>query len=135
MDKNKQLIILGVLILVFIVMVVMRSGKPQKRAVVAPTAAPTKTVVPKTEGLKERKMSTYQNWRRDPFAVGSTPGLGGELVLTGIIWEEGQPYCIINDKIARVGQEVGGCEVLRIEKESVTVKVGDEIRILRIGGK
>ena len=135
MGKNKQLIILGVLILAFVVMIVMRSGKPQKKSVVAPTAAPTKTVVPRTEELKERKMSTYQSWGRDPFAVGSTRGLEGDLVLTGIIWEEGQPHCIINDKIAKVGQEVGGCEVLRIEKESVTVKVGDEIRILRIGGK
>jgi hypothetical protein len=93
-------------------------------------------VVLNAGAARERRTSAYKEWGRDPFAIGSAAAeLSGDLVLTGILWEEGKPYCIINGKIAKVGHEIVGCKILKIEKDSVTVKVGDEIRVLRIGGK
>lgn len=114
MDKNKrQAMILGAFVLILPAL-----------------------VAPKAVTAKERKASAYKDWGRDPFAVGSTAAeLSGDLILTGILWEEGKPYCIINGKIVKVGHEIAGCKILKIEKDSVTVKVGDEIRVLRIGGK
>lgn len=114
MDENKQqLIILGAIVLILLIV-----------------------VAPKAETVKERKTSSYKDWGRDPFAVGSAAAeLSGDLVLTGILWEEGKPYCIINGRIAKVGHEIAGCKILKIEKDNVTVRVGDEIRVLRIGGK
>lgn len=137
MGKNKQqLIILGAVVLIFLIAVVMRIGKPRQKTSGTPTIVPITTVAPKVEMPKERKTSAYKDWGRDPFAVGSAAAeLSGDLVLTGILWEEGKPYCIINGKIAKVGHEIAGCKILKIEKDSVTVKVGDEVRVLRIGGK
>lgn len=136
MDKNKQqLIILGAAILVFIMIVVMKTSKPKQRPSVAPTKAPTATVSPRVEVSKGRITSVFQSWGRDPFAVGSVAESSGDLVLTGIIWDENNPYCIINGKVVKRNDEFSGCKILEIKKDSVTVKVGDEIRILRIGGK
>ncbi|KPK38176.1 MAG: hypothetical protein AMJ78_10375 [Omnitrophica WOR_2 bacterium SM23_29] len=137
MDKTKQqFIILGVLILLFIIIFVKVGIHPRKKPHRAPKAAPTETVAPKVEALKKRKASAFQNWGRDPFAVGSAAAeFARDLILTGILWEKGEPFCIINGKIGKVGDKVAGCKILGIEKDRVTVKVGDEIRILKIGGK
>lgn len=137
MDKDKQkLIILGALVLFFIIILATRGGKHKPSIGTAPTVTPTAVVRPKIEAAGERKVSAFKSWGRDPFAVGgATTDAGGDLILTGIIWDEKRPYCIINGRLSKKGDEIFGCVILEIKKDSVTVKVGDEIRILRIGGR
>ncbi|MFH1779013.1 MAG: hypothetical protein ABH847_03165 [Candidatus Omnitrophota bacterium] len=136
MSKSKlQLIILGALFLASII-IFAKIGKHPPKPHIMPKPAPAVTVAPQVEVPKERKASAFQNWGRDPFAVGSAAyEFSGDLILTGILWEEGKPFCIINGRIAKVGHKVAGCKILKIEKDSVTVRVGDEIRVLKIGGK
>jgi len=136
-DKDKQLkIVLGVVILIFAVMVLTAVFKPRHKKVAAPakTAAQPEAVQQKAEAVKERRVSSFKDWGRDPFTVGtSAVELSGDLVLSGIIWDAKKPYCIINEKVVKVGDEISGYKVVEIKKDSVSVHAGDQIRVLKVG--
>ncbi|MBU9888705.1 MAG: hypothetical protein KTQ49_02400 [Candidatus Omnitrophica bacterium] len=77
--------------------------------------------------------------RRDPFnksaglaAAGSlAPGLSG--YLEGIIYDPVKhSYAVFGGKTYRVGERVGDATVLKIEKDSVLIRVNNEERTLRI---
>lgn len=140
MDKNRQqLIILGVVVAIFIVSTVITVYKPRaKRAAKARSlarAAALAAAMPKSAPQKERIISSFKSWGRDPFAIGvsSTEEESGPVLLSGIFCDPQKSYCIIGGKVAKVGDEVSGYRILEINKDTVTVKVGDEIRVLRIG--
>lgn len=137
MDKNKQqLMIFGVVSLIFIVMLVMSFSKSRRNAAVGPVKEPVKIQAFLTEPVGQRKTTAFQNWGRDPFALGGTTATvesSGDLVLTGIFWDEVKPYCIINGKVVKVGNEIAGFRVLEIKKDSVIVQDQDKISILRLG--
>ena len=139
-DKNRQqLIILGVVVAVFIVATAITIYKPYaKRAAKARSlarAAALAAEMPKSAPQKERIISSFKSWGRDPFAigVGSTEEGSGPVLLSGIFCDPPKSYCIIDGKVAKVGDEVSGYRILEIKKDTVTVKIGDEIRILRVG--
>ena len=137
MDKNKQqLIILGVVVAILIVATVMTVFRPRaKKAEQAKTHSAAATAVQKTAPQKGQIISSSKSWGRDPFAIGggSTEEGGGPVSLSGIFCDPPKSYCIIDGKVAKVGDEVSGYRILEINKDTVTVKVGDEIRTLRIG--
>lgn len=138
MDKDKQLkIVLGVVILIFAVMVLTAILKPRHKKVAAPAkTAAQEEVVQKAEAPKQRKTSSFKDWGRDPFTMGtSAVELSGDLVLSGIIWDAKKPYCIINEKLVKAGDKISGYKILEINKDSVTVESGDGIRILKVGRK
>ena len=136
-DKNKQqLAILGVVIAIFIIVTAMavlklRAKKPEE-AKTAPAAA---GAAQRPALQKERMKSSFKSWGRDPFAVGGGPAEAGAgpASLSGIFSDPPKSYCIMDGKVAKVGDEVSGCKILEITKDTVTVKAGDEIRTLRIG--
>ncbi len=133
MEKNRrQLMILGVVVLIFIVMVVMGLSKRRPGAgKTQPAAAVAGVQTVKT--VKERPASAFPNWGRDPFAVGSSPvSTGGELILTGIVWDQKRPYCILNGKVLGKGDEILGYKILEIKQDSVVVKAGDETKLLKV---
>ena len=98
-------------------------------------AAALAAAVPKSAPQKERIISSFKSWGRDPFAIGTGPAEegSGPVLLSGIFCDPPKSYCIIDGKVAKVGDEVSGYRILEISKDTVTVKVGDEIRVLRIG--
>ena len=55
--------------------------------------------------------------------------------LEGIMWDPVDPYVIINDEILRVGDELDGVTILKIEKESVTFGVKDKTIVVPLIGK
>ncbi|MDD5072935.1 MAG: hypothetical protein PHX64_03545 [Candidatus Omnitrophica bacterium] len=137
MDKNKQqLVILGVVIAIFIAVTAMavlkpRAKKPEEAKAAPAAAAPAQKPV----FQKERMTSLFKSWGRDPFAIGGGPAEvgAGPASLSGIFCDPGKSYCIIDGKVAKVGDQVSGYKILEITKDTVTVKSGDEIRTLRIG--
>lgn len=138
MDRDKQLkIVLGVVILIFAVMVLTAILKPRHKKAAAPAqAAAQEEVAQKAEAPKQRKTSSFKDWGRDPFTMGtSAVELSGDLVLSGIIWDAKKPYCIINEKVVKIGDGISGYKILEINKDSVTVESGDGIRILKVGRK
>lgn len=140
MDKNKQqLIILQIVIAIFIVSTAVTFYRPYARRVAKARslakAAALAAAMPKSAPQKERIVSSFKSWGRDPFVIGAGPTAegGGPILLTGIFCDPPKSYCIIDGKVAKVGDEVSGYTILEIKKDSVTVRIGDEIRILRVG--
>jgi hypothetical protein len=134
-DKDKQLkIILGVVVLVFIVMVLAAILKPRHKEPAAPAKAAAQTAVPRAEASRQRKVSSFSDWGRDPFTMGPRAvELSGDLVLSGIIWDAKKPYCIINERVVKVGDEISGYKVVDIKKDSVSVRAGEQVKVLRVG--
>ena len=57
------------------------------------------------------------------------------LKVEGILWDPNDPYVIINDNILRVGDEIEGIMILKIEKESVTFGYKDKTLVVPLIGK
>ncbi|MDD5270581.1 MAG: hypothetical protein PHE80_05250 [Candidatus Omnitrophica bacterium] len=137
MDKNKrQIMILAVVILAFVVFLLAAAMKPKparKPAAQAPGAAVNAVANKPAEALSPGK-SSFPSWGRDPFAVGSVPVQAtGDLSLSGIFWDAKKPVCLIDGKMLKAGDEISGAKVLEINKDTVLLKVGDELRTLRVG--
>ena len=137
MDKNKQqLMVLGVVIAILITAVIITVLKPRAKKPEAVKTAPAAAAQAQKPILrKERMKSSFKSWGRDPFAVGggAVETGAGPGSLSGIFCDPLKSYCIIDGKVAKVGDEVSGYKILEITKDNVTVKAGDEIRTLRIG--
>jgi hypothetical protein len=127
--------ILAAVVAVFFVFLLaaMTRSRPAKKA--APAAA---AAVPAAESrppaVSGPGKSSFPSWGRDPFAVGSVPVQAtGELSLSGIIWDAKKPVCLIDGKMLKVGDEISGAKVIEINNDTVLLKVGDELRTLRVG--
>lgn len=77
--------------------------------------------------------------KRSPF---SPPGSGPEgndtsnvdlnLTVNGIIWDDNEPYAIIDDKIVKKGDTITGALVFEIQKNEVILKIKDKMFVLKI---
>lgn len=67
-----------------------------------------------------------EGWGRDPFSLAATSigDIGLEsLILNGIMWDEDNPYAIINTDVVKVGDTLGsGIIVVEITKNSVILE-------------
>lgn len=134
-DKQSKMIfaLIASLFVLTILIVFFRSPRGSPKVFPAAVSA---SAIKKDEVLTVRKMSVFQEWGRDPFVTGPAAAVSrGDLALNGICYETGNSCCIINDKIVKTGDEVNGATVMKIQKDSVTVKVGSDIRILKVGRK
>ncbi len=144
MDKRKiELIITGVLIVVFIV-VLASSFKPRrpKRVTRPPAKIKIKIEKPpplpkKTEGyvsatssqLAAQKKRAELDWGIDPFyhPIKKDVASSLRLVLKGVsIGKEKKNYAFINDEIVAEGEKVAGYEVVKVEKKRVLLRKGKE---------
>ena len=48
----------------------------------------------------------------------------------GILWNAESPMAILSGKVVRVGSRIGEAEVIRIERDGVTVRVNGEEKLL-----
>ena len=90
---------------------------PQNRNVVKPAEAP----------IDIAKYSSL-NWGRDPFrketsAPATVETSGPKWMLNGILFDESDPGAIIDGKMVRIGSEIKGARVLRIERKKVTLEI------------
>lgn len=87
------------------------------------------TVSTKPAVLTDRMMkrTPHESWGRNPFASKEAPAIalgGGALILNGIAWDEKSPQAIINDRIVKTGDEVGGSRVVTILQHKVILNDG-----------
>ncbi len=147
MDKKKiELIVTGILVLVF-VLVLLNSLKPKRGrrrssvSVPKPAATPNVTLPPpvvKGKGaareasakeLEEQKKRANLDWGIDPFYHPIRKEIigGSNLVLKGISIGKGRKgYACINDEIVSEGEKIAGYEVVKVEKDRVLLKKGQE---------
>lgn len=117
---------------VFLLAAMMRPRPAKKAALAAAAAVPA--AESRSPAVSGPGKSSFPSWGRDPFAVGSVPVQAtGELSLSGIIWDEKKPVCLIDGKMLKVGDEISGAKVIEINNDTVLLKVGDELRTLRVG--
>ena len=132
LDRQKiEIIAIAVLVFIFVVLFAGMLGKHSK-----PKAArQASRAVPKAADMKigpeakgpDPAFGEEQRWGRNPFTlVRSDVGerTRGNLVLHGIIWDEAKPCAIINGIVVSCGEKVGGCTVISIEKNNVTMDDG-----------
>jgi len=144
MDKKKiELIITGVLIVVFIV-VLINSFKPRrpKKVVKPPTEVKVKEIplVPIKVKEKEYNIATPSqlaaqkkraelDWGIDPFyhPIKKDVSSSLKLVLKGVSIGKGRKnYAFINDEIVAEGEKISGYEVVRVERNRVLLRRGKE---------
>ncbi len=64
---------------------------------------------------------------RDPFSRQSVSAVTARgLSLSGIAWDSEDPTAIIDSRIVRVGDEIGGYVVIEIRKDTVVLNNGTE---------
>jgi hypothetical protein len=130
--KKLEIIITTVLVLILIVLLVntFKSGRsPDPASGVA--AGPGAVSAP---GFEAREVPReYSNraaeWGRDPFYPVNIRGgadVASELELNGIIWDEKNPYAIINDEVLIEGDRIEGYDVVRIEEKRVILRSSTE---------
>ena len=85
----------------------------------------------------------YEKKGRDPFRPLITDdgklvqGFDGisleDIYLEGIIWDpQGDSIAMINGMILRRGDRIGDFEIIKIEKDRITLKSGNEQRLLKL---
>lgn len=72
-----------------------------------------KAVEKKGEGIKAKRNPFSEAERKKEEAL--TSGL----ILSGIVWDKNKPKAVINGRIVKVGDVVGGKTVTKIEKDRV----------------
>lgn len=137
MDKNrKQVIVLVIVLVLFFGLILAGMIKPKAKqaSVLSNAASQAATGENKAPVRQKRKKSAFETISRDPFSVGkAAAAVSGELLLSGIIWDPQKPYCIIDGKVVKVGDNVSGAKVMEITRDSVTIKTGDLLRTIRVG--
>ena len=145
MDKKKiELIITGILIVVFII-VLANSFKPRrpKKIVKLPTdikveelpSLPVKAIKEKEfniatpSQLAAQKKRAQLDWGIDPFyhPIKKDVSSSLRLVLKGVSIGKGRKnYAFINDEIVAEGEKISGYEVVRVERNRVLLRRGKE---------
>lgn len=141
MDKNKrQLLIFGVVVVILTAAIAMTLLKPRSKpaAKVKNTAGASGSAVPearKAMPQRERVRSSFKSWGRDPFTIGAgvTEQADGPVSLSGIFCDPQKSYCIIDGKVAKVGDEVSGYKILEITEDTVTIEAAGGIKTLKVG--
>ncbi len=82
------------------------------------------------EGIADKKP-----WGRNPFTFGAiasrAPG-ADSLELNGIVWDEYNPYAIVNNEVLKTGDVINGMTVLDIREKEIILDSGNEEYRLRL---
>ncbi len=126
---------IGVIFLIFLIIGNVQKIQAKKQSMAKAGAAVTSSMsVPITFETVEREESAIkQGWGRDPFSRGVSiaddVGLDG-LVLNGIMWDDVNPYAIINGDVIKVGDKLGSMKIIDITESSVILEQDNEHHIL-----
>ncbi|MCM8800674.1 MAG: hypothetical protein NC912_01455 [Candidatus Omnitrophica bacterium] len=142
MDKKiKELIITGILSVVFIMVIMnnLKTTSKKRKPPIAPPksttsslssnkATPVFTETPLDEKiLNLQKERLNLSWGRDPFSLEKgSEFVQSELHLKGISFgADKRGYAFINNEIVKAGDRVGDYEVVSVEKDKVTLQHRD----------
>ncbi|MEE8359343.1 MAG: hypothetical protein V3S04_00285 [Candidatus Omnitrophota bacterium] len=132
MDKKRgELIMVAVLVFILLALSINAYSKYMKRASkAAPVlqgliADETMPVVVKTSKAQAVKKLT---WGRDPFRLLKTKAKANtrDLILNGVIWDQDNPYAIINGEVVVSGDYIESNLVVYIGKRGVILDSGSE---------
>ena len=82
----------------------------------------------------ERKTDDRMKWRENPFVQPANDVAVGDLILSGIVYNNNNAAAIINDVIVSEGDRIGSNEILDIEKTRVLIRNENGIFSLFLGG-
>jgi hypothetical protein len=71
-------------------------------------------------------------FRRDPFAKQIIIQSSGYF-LSGIAWDDLNPKAIINNQVMEVGEKIHKGVIVKIEKDRVVIREGDDDRVFVLG--
>ncbi len=147
MDKMKKEIAITAVLLPFCLILIWKnfiSPGLRKEAAPAPPAGAVGGELVAAEGdggkaltdendVRLTKIREYASkpWDRNPFMMGETVKRA-PLALEGILWDPASPLAMINGDVYAVGETVGLYEVTLIEKNRVSLKLGDETLVLEL---
>ncbi len=161
--NTRQKILLGLLvIIVFIYVYTAFFSKPSKPKLPSDsfsigTPLPSKEVVKSSKDSIKANIGDstsvgsvkvkefYGDWgKRDPFfrevkrkivVEEKQPDEVMNLVLSGVQWANGKGIAVINNKIYYEGDFVDGKKLVKVEKNSIVLRIGEKEFILKLGEK
>lgn len=78
-----------------------------------------------SSSARQARRSQYKDYRRNPFAPASvSQSQGSGLQLGGIMHDDKESYCLINDQIVRIGDAVGAYRLTAIANNKATLSDG-----------
>lgn len=125
--QKKEILITGILIAIFLVFLISTLTKRK-------SVKPAPAEMPKVEN--NRTLPVFQKpdisvpaqkelqWGRDPFALpgqGVTIQTGGQFVLSAVVWDENRPLAVVDGEVVKIGQQINGYTVSKINKENVVL--------------
>lgn len=143
----KEIAITAVLIIVLAVVVINNlKGRPGKKpkgtqesSGVTGILSPSSVTVFADKGIIEtqKERAGTLAWGRDPFVYLETETdksyRSEALLLKGISLGRGKPgFAFINNEIVKVGDIIGGYEVIRIQRDRVLLKKGSQVFYLTL---
>lgn len=125
MDKKKiEIVVTIVAVLVFLGLLSSTLSKKKDVPKQKPAATPFSSAV-KAQMTREKLQDNLQ-WGRDPFVTAiyqvKTEVGTGSFMLSAVIWDENKPLAIINGEVVCVGDAVGGCRVIKINKDNAVIE-------------
>ncbi|MCH7761549.1 hypothetical protein IIA15_09165 [candidate division TA06 bacterium] len=135
-EKKKFIILL--ILFVIIIVVWSRVLLKQRRRSSTPPVAVAKKAIPQKKEERPRQLRRFQKeeWGRNPFlAIGEereTSYLSG-LVLTGILWDEKQPFAVINGAVLGAQDAVGHYTIREILPDGIVLERDGKTFTLRLG--
>lgn len=130
--KQKEILITIVLVIVFIGASFYQLSKgmkrPKRKSYEKEMPAPPDPSTSSKKGLDLSQLEELP-WGRDPFVKASKPKPVKEkdrFTLSAVIWDENEPYAVINDEILVVGQEIEEYHVIDIDVDTVILQKGSK---------
>lgn len=136
--QKKEILITGILIVVFLVFLVSTLAKRKG-------VKPAPSEMPRAEN--NQALPIFQKpdipvpaqkelqWGRDPFALpgqGVAIQTGERFILSAVVWDENKPLAVIDGEVVKIGQQIGGYTVSKINKENVVLTKDGEEQIVHL---
>lgn len=142
MDRKRKIIwcvILGLVIGGVTLSLPQKKNKNGSKLIHSSTGGVSNKVVGPSPGNNkdmEKKKERVLEWVRDPFVFGDGALESGGIRITGIIFDESDvehSYAIIEGQLIRIGEQINGAKLVKVNKKSVVIEVngGQEELFLR----
>ncbi len=128
---------IGVIFLIFLVIGNVQKIQAKKRsmAITGETVTSSLSAPLSFDAANMEESEIKEGWGRDPFSLVTSGagdiGLEG-LVLNGIVWDEANPYAIINSDVVKPGDTLGNLKVVQITEQSVVLEQDGERHTLTL---
>lgn len=132
MDKRRgELIMAAALIFILIALSIstyVKYMRPASKSASAPQGSIADDAQPAAVNAPNGQSEEKLTWGRDPFNLVKTKAKANmrDVVLNGVIWDQENPYAIINGEVVVSGDYIEGNLVVYIGKRGVILDSGSE---------